>query len=186
MAATSDSPVINASSRLVTFLKAVDKLAEWSGKVFAWLVIVMAFVIGYEVVSRYVFSRPTMWAYDMTWMLYGTHFMMGVSYTLLKKGHIRTDLLYGRWSPRTQAWVDIIGYIVFFFPGMVLFFIASLDRALLSWSILEVSNATPWRPPIYPALTVMPVSIGLLLIQGACDVVKCFHHIERREGGYEI
>lgn len=175
--------ITEKASPFLNFLRSVDKVGEWAGKIFAWAVIPMAFCIGFEVIARYVFNNPTIWVYDTTWMLYGTHFMMGGAYTLMKKGHIRTDLLYMNWSIRTQAWVDILSYIIFFFPGMILFFIACFDRASLAWSIREVSNATPWRPPIYPVITVMPVSIGLLLIQGACDVLKRIYTIVK---GYEV
>lgn len=158
-------------------IRVIDIMGEWSGKIFSWLVLPMTFCIVYEVISRYFFHRPTMWAHDVTWMLYGTHFMLGAAYTLYKKGHIRTDLLYANWSLRTRKLVDIIGYLFFFFPGMAFFFIVSLDRAILSWSILEVSGLTPWRPPVYPVITVMPVSIALVLLQGVSEVIKCVYSL---------
>lgn len=176
--ATNVNPVSSSSktpSRVLTVIRTIDMVGEWSGKLFSWLVIPIAFVIAYEVISRHVFHRPTTWVYDVIWMLYGAHFMLGAAYTLYKKGHVRTDLLYMKWSLRTQRLVDIMGYLIFFFPGMALFFIVSLDRAILAWSILEVSNITPWRPPIYPVITVMPLSIALLLLQGLSEVIKCFY-----------
>jgi len=160
-------------------IRTIDLVGEWSGKFFSWLVIPMSFAIAYEVISRHFFHRPTMWVYDFTWMLYGAHFMLGAAYTLYRKGHIRTDMLYVKWSLRTQKWVDVIGYLVFFFPGMALFFIACLDRAILAWSIREVSNLTPWRPAIFPIITAMPVSISLLMLQGVSEFVKCVYTLIR-------
>lgn len=179
MSSNDEATDLQAPSKVLAIVNAVDKVGEFTGKLFSWLVIPIALFIGYEVVSRHVFDRPTMWVYDVTWMLYGAHFMLGTAYTLHKKGHIRTDLLYIKWSPKTQAWVDIIGYLVFFFPGMTLFFVATLDRTILAWSLQEVSAATPLRPPIYPAITAMPVSIGLLMLQGVCEVTKCIYFVMR-------
>ena len=101
-------------------LKAIailDSISLWSGRIVAWLIIPMVLSLVYEVVARYIFDAPTEWAYDMTFMLYGSFFMIGSAYTLYKKGHIRTDSYYGKWSPRTQGWVDTICYLVFFLPA---------------------------------------------------------------------
>jgi len=157
---------------LVKVVRAIDSIGEWSGKVFSWLVLPMAFALSYEVISRYVFHRPTVWAYDVTWMLYGAHFMLGAAYTLYKDGHIRTDLFYNNWSPRIQGLVDFIGYLVFFFPGMALYFYAGLDRALDSTRIGERSLYSPWRPPVWPVTWAVPISAGLLLVQGVSQFIK--------------
>ena len=77
----------------------------------------MVLSLVYEVVARYFFNAPTIWAYDMTFMLYGSFFMLGAAYTLQRSGHIRTDVFYARWSPRTQARVDLACYLVLFFPA---------------------------------------------------------------------
>lgn len=175
--ATNVKSASQASLWVHSVIRTIDLVGEWSGKFFSWLVIPMAFAVAYEVISRYFFHRPTMWAYDVIWMLYGAHFMLGAAYTLYKKGHIRTDMFYNKWSLRTQKLVDIIAYLIFFFPGMALFFIVFLDRAILAWSIREVSNITPWRPAIYPIITAMPVSIGLLLLQGVSEFIKCVYII---------
>ena len=164
---------------LVRVVRAIDLIGEWSGKIFSWLVLPMAFALAYEVISRYVFNRPTVWAYDVTWMLYGAHFMLGAAYTLYKDGHIRTDLFYNNWSPRTQGLVDFIGYLVFFFPGMALYFYAGLDRALDSTRIGERSTYSPWQPPIWPVMWAVPISAGLLLIQGVSQFIKSIYALTK-------
>lgn len=178
MVADENASDLSIPQGVAVILRVIDWVGEWSGKLFSWLVIPMALSIAYAVVSRYLFDRPTMWVYDTTWMLYGTHFMIGAAYTLYENGHIRTDLLYIKWSPKKRALVDLICYVVFFFPGMIFFFIASLQRTIESWSILEVSAYTPIRFPIYPVITVMPVSIMLLLIQGFAQVIRCIYRIK--------
>ena len=153
----------------------LDPIAIWSGKLMGWLIIPLMFGLSYEVISRYFFHAPTVWAYDLTYMLNGTLSMLGASYTLYKDGHIRTDVFYERWSERGKGWVNLLCYLLFFFPGMILFFIAGLDAAIHSWSILETSDASPWRPPLYPFKTVIPLCALLLILQGVSEFFKSLH-----------
>lgn len=151
----------------------------WSGKLFAWLIIPMVGALVYEVVVRYFFEKPTMWAYDMTFMLYGTHFMLGAAYTLQKGAHIRTDFFYRLWSERTQAVVDLSIYLVCFFPGVGFFFWVSAGYALKSWEQSERIITSPWLPIVYPFKTVIPLTAALLLVQGLSEVLKCIEAIKR-------
>ena len=99
----------------------IDKATLIVGNIVGWMLIPMILSLAYEVVSRYAFGKPTIWAYDMTFMLYGSFFMLGASYTLRKKGHIRTDMFYERWPPRKQAYVDLACYVLFFYPFVLIF-----------------------------------------------------------------
>lgn len=169
-----------ALKALLVIVRLIDfTVGEWSGKIFHWLVIPMAGALTYEVIARYAFNAPTIWAYDVTYMLYGSHFMLGAAYALYTGGHIRTDIFYGKWSPRTQGLVDAMLYVVFFFPGMIFFFQSGWDEALLSIANLEKSDASPWRPPIYPFKMVIPVSALLLVIQGISEFLKSVHAVWR-------
>ncbi len=151
----------------------IDKyIGDLSGKIFFVLIFPMVGGLSYEVVARYGFNAPTMWAYDLTYMLYGSHFMLGATYTLYKKGHIRTDLIYNVLSVRWQGRIDAFSYLFLFFPGMIYFFAAGGAEALHAWSILEESEATAWRPPIYPFKSVIPVAAFLLIIQGFSEFLK--------------
>jgi TRAP-type mannitol/chloroaromatic compound transport system permease small subunit len=123
-------------------------------------------------VSRYVFDSPTLWAYDMTFMLYGTFFMMGAAYTLQQKGHIRTDALYGAWSVKRQGWTDAACYLLLFFPAMIAFLIVTWDYFTLSYSQDERNVTSSWMPIIYPFKFVMPVATALLLSQGVSEFLK--------------
>lgn len=157
---------------LVAFVRAMDRFAAWCGLAFCWLIIPLVVAITYEVFARYLFHAPTVWAYDVAYMLYGTHFMLGAAYTLHKGGHIRTDIFYMNWSERTRGIVDASLYLFFFFPGMALFFWMGLQEALHSWDIREVSNESPWRPILYPFKTVIPVAVVLLMVQGTSEFLK--------------
>jgi TRAP-type mannitol/chloroaromatic compound transport system permease small subunit len=152
---------------------AIDSLAVWNGKIFAWLIIPLVAGLVYEVFSRYLFNAPTLWAFDVTYMLYGALFMLTASFTLYRKGHVRTDIFYRLLSDRWQAIIDGILYLVLFFPGMILFFLASWDYFYLSWVTGEQASLTAWRPPMYPFKGVIPLTALLLIIQGISEFIKC-------------
>lgn len=160
---------------LVRIVRVIDTLSEWSGRLFCWLIVPLVAGTVYEVVVRYMFNAPTIWAYDLSYMLYGSHFMLGAAYTLLKGGHIRTDIFYQNWSPRTQGLVDALLYLLLFFPGMIFFFWMGGQEALHSIQIGERSDASPWRPIVYPLKMVLPVTALLILIQGVSELIKSAH-----------
>jgi len=162
-------------SKLLRVARFIDRISLWSGKATAWLIFPLVLGLTYEVISRYVFKAPTIWAYDVAYMLYGSLFMLGAAFTLYQKGHIRTDIFYDRWSFKRQGRVDAFLYLFFFFPGMIFFFIAGLDEAIHSWSLLERSEVGAWRPPIYPFKTVIPLTALLLLIQGVSEFLKSIY-----------
>jgi TRAP-type mannitol/chloroaromatic compound transport system permease small subunit len=167
--------MVKPFSKLIKTARVIDQISIWSGKITAWLIFPLVIGLTYEVISRYVFHAPTIWAYDVAYMLYGALFMLGAAFTLFKKGHIRTDIFYDKWTPRKQGWVDALLYLLFFFPGMIFFFLAGLDEALHSWSLLERSDVGAWRPPIYPFKTVIPLTALLLIIQGVSEFLKSLY-----------
>jgi len=103
--------------------------------------------------------------------------MLGTAYTLMRIGHVRTDMLYQNWSIRRQNWIDLIGYVAFFFPAMVFFLYYGYQESSHSWSIGETSDASPWRPIVYPFKTVIPVTAFLLIVQGLAEVLKNIYAI---------
>ena len=166
---------------VLAIMHVIDSISEWTGRLIAWLIIPLVGGLSYEVFARYLFDAPTIWAYDTTYMLYGSHFMLGAGYTLLKKGHIRTDIFYNKFSPRLQGTIDATLYLLFFFPGIIYFLWAGAAEAIHSWSLLERSDASPWRPPLYPFKTVIPVAAFLLLIQGVSEFLKSLHAARKGE-----
>jgi len=158
-------------------INAIDTISDWSGRVTAWLIVPMTIAVTYEVVARHFFRAPTVWAFDVTYMLYGTHFMLGTAYTLMRVGHVRTDMLYQNWSIRRQNLIDAIGYLFFFFPAMALVLYFGWQEAAHSWAIGETSDASPWRPIVYPFKTVIPLTALLLLIQGVAELLKSLYAI---------
>jgi len=152
--------------RLLTVIETVSTATGW---IAGWLIVPMTIAVSYEVAARYVFNAPTKWAYDVTYMLYGAQFMLAAAYTLLKGGHIRTDVFYDRWSAKTRATIDAVSYVLFFFPGMLFILYAGTVEARQAWAINE--RAGGW--PIYPFKAVIPVTAALLLLQGLSELIKC-------------
>jgi TRAP-type mannitol/chloroaromatic compound transport system permease small subunit len=155
------------------FLLTVDKLSTLVGHAFSFLIVLLTLHVSWEVFSRYVLNAPRAWAFDGMIMLYGTLFMMAGAYTLAKNGHVRGDVLYGFFEPRTQATVDLVLYIVFFVPGVIALTYAGYFYAAESWAINEHSNITAEGPPIYPFKTVIPVAGAFLLLQGVVEIIRC-------------
>ena len=143
------------------------------GKAFAWLIVLMAIGTGYEVFVRYVLNSPTAWALDVSFIMYGTLFMMGGAYTLSRGGHVRGDFLYRLWQPRTQAKVDFVLYLIFYFPGVTALILSGWKYASRSWGYGEVSVNSPAGVPIYQFKMVIVAAGILLFIQGIAQVCRC-------------
>jgi len=168
------------SALLLKTLRVIDRFTDFTGTIVALLGIPLVLGISYEVVARYVFNAPTSWAYEVTYQLYGTLFMLGAAYALHKGAHIRTDFFWEKFSPRTKGIIDSVSYVVFFFPALITLFVISANEAHYAWVIDEVSDQTPWRPVLWPFKTMIPLACLLLLIQGVSEFLKSFY--EARTG----
>ena len=153
-------------------LLTVDRLSTWFGKASAWTVVALTLLITWEVFSRYVLNKPHAWVLDAQIMLYGVLFMMAGAYTLAKNGHVRGDVLYGFFSPRVQATVDLVLYILFFLPGVIAMTYAGWYFFQDSLAMREQTfNADPI--PVYPFKFVVPIAGGILLLQGVVEIIRC-------------
>ena len=154
-------------------LLTIDRISTFVGQAFSWLIVVLTLMISWEVFSRYVLDHPHAWAFDVMIILYGTLFMMAGAYTLAKAGHVRGDVLYGFFEPRTQATIDLILFVLFFMPGVFALTYAGYYFAAESWAVNEHSNITADGPPIYPFKTMLPLAGGFLLLQGIVEIIRC-------------
>jgi len=168
------------------FIDFVDRLSTWVGKAFAWCILVLTLGTSYEVVMRYVFRNPTSWAFDMSYICYGALFMMAGAYALSRDSHVRGDVVYRLWQPKTQAKIELILYFVFFFPGVLALIYAGIDYASESWSYMpygpagrrgEISINSPIGVPISPLKTLLPMAASFLFLQGIAEVVRCIRAI---------
>jgi TRAP-type mannitol/chloroaromatic compound transport system permease small subunit len=150
----------------------VDAISTWFGKTCAWVVVALTALITWEVFSRYVLNNPHAWVLDAQIMLYGVLFMTAGAYTLAKNGHVRGDVLYGFFRPRTQATIDLVLYLLFFLPGIVALTWAGWTFANDSLAIREQTfNADPI--PVYPFKFVVPIAGAFLLLQGIVEIIRC-------------
>ena len=156
----------------IRLVRIIDKFTDTTGVWIAWLNIPLVAAVAYEVIARYAFNAPTIWSFDVTYMLYGTIFMLGAAYALHKGAHIRTDFFYEKWSDQTKGMVDSISYVLFFFPSLIMLLVASGSEAIYAYSIHEVSEQTPWRPILWPYKSVVPITCILLMIQGVSETIK--------------
>lgn len=156
-----------------SFITFIDRVTGWVGKTFGWCIMIMTFGMAYEVFVRYILSAPTSWAFDFSYMMYGTLFMMAGAYTLSRNGHVRGDFLYRLWKPRTQAVVEFVLYIIFFFPGILALVFAGWDYAGESWFYKEVSVFSPANVPIFQFKAILPIAGMLCFIQGLAQVCRC-------------
>ena len=162
-------------------LLTIDKVSTFVGQAFSWLIVGLTLMITWEVFSRYVLDHPHSWAFDVMIILYGTLFMMAGAYTLAKSGHVRGDVLYGFFKPRTQATIDLVLYVLFFIPGVFALTYAGYFFAAESWAIRETSNITAEGPPIYPFKVILPLSGIFLLAQGIVEIIRCAICIKQGE-----
>jgi TRAP-type mannitol/chloroaromatic compound transport system permease small subunit len=155
------------------FLLFIDLLSTWVGKCAGWLILVLTFGVSYEVFVRYVVGRPTTWAYDVSYISYGALFLLAGAYTLSRNGHVRGDMLYRLWPPRVQASLDLVLYLIFFFPGVLALVYSGFLFARMSWMFKEVSVFSPAGAPIFPLKALIPLTGLLLFIQGVAEVIRC-------------
>jgi TRAP-type mannitol/chloroaromatic compound transport system permease small subunit len=156
------------------FLLWIDAMSLWVGKTFAWFILLLTAVTTVDVIMSTEYIRnPPGWIYDASVILYGTLFMMGGAYALSRNAHVRGDVFYRTWPVRRQALVDLLLYVLFFFPGILALVIAGAQFAAYSWSIQELSSQSARQIPIYHFKTVIPVAALFMLIQGVAETIRC-------------
>jgi TRAP-type mannitol/chloroaromatic compound transport system permease small subunit len=159
-------------NRVNTIAAWIEKISEWTGKCGSWLTAVLMMSIGYEVVMRYGFGAPTDWSYDISYMLGGSLYLLGMSWVLRDDGNIRVDIVSSMFSERTQLIINLFFSVVLFFPMAIMLFKVSLERTIHSWRILEKASYTIWYPPIYPLRTLVTIAFLVWILQGIATFYK--------------
>ena len=158
---------------MTRILHFIDSLSAWSGKAFAWCIVILTFSTCYEVFMRYVLNAPTVWAFDMSVQMYGALFMMAGAYALSQDAHVRGDVVYRLLKIKTQAKIDLVLYFLFLVPGALALIVYGYGFAADSWFYKEVSWSSPSRIQIYFFKTLIPISGTLVLLQGIAEMVRC-------------
>jgi TRAP-type mannitol/chloroaromatic compound transport system permease small subunit len=151
----------------------IDQLSKTIGHAFAWCIVILTLGTCYEVVVRYVFDNPTSWAFDMSYIMYGAVFYMAGAYTLSRGGHVRADMFYRLLSPKRQAAIELVLYILFFFPGILALVVAGGAYGFESMRLREVSVNSPAGVPIWPLKMMIQFGAALIALQGFAEVLRC-------------
>ena len=173
--ATVQDAMLRVPSAAIKSIKVLDSLSIWTGKTISWLVIPMLLALIYEVVMRYFFRAPTIWAMEVALIAFGIHFMVASAYCLQQGLHIRADFLLKMCSTRKRAMIDMLNYVIFFFPVNFVFLYVGWGYAYSSFQIMERSIFSPWMPYIWPVKMAIPIMIVLSILQGFSELIKCYY-----------
>jgi len=161
----------------------IDSISIWSGKIFRWTALILAAVVLCEVIARYLFNSPTIWAFDSAMFVYSVLYLMGGAYVLWEGKHIRVDVIYMRFSKRTQAALDLVFYVVFFFPYVSLMTWWGYKATCWSYRAGEISNTSQWGEQVYLWKFLIPLGFFLMLLQGIPEFIRTIEGFRRDTNG---
>ena len=153
----------------------IDRFSKVIGNIVCWITIPLILGMVYEVFARKLFLSPTIWAYDMSRFLYGALFMLGAGYALSKGVHIRADFLYRNFKVKTQGRIDFWLYLLFYFPGLIVFLYMTTGFVQESIMRNERGMDTTWMPYMWPIKSCLWIGIVFLLIQGISELFKSYY-----------
>ncbi len=165
---------------LKKFVAFADKLNIVVGVMAAQIVILLTFIVVYEVVRRKVFNSPTSWAFEFSTFLYGGMFILGAGYTFYENRHVAIDVVEEKLPVKIRCYMRIVCFFIFFLPFVGALLYSSILYAYHSWATLEHSWSA-WRPPIYIYKTVMPVGFFLLFIEGVAKLIRDIFELKGEE-----
>lgn len=172
MTATTQPERPKPSALYLGIIRTIDSITENAGYLFLLLSIPLIFANFVEVISRYLLDDPTIWALDVTTMGFGALVMLGTVTALVKGAHVRTDMLWDKFTDRKKGLIDLIGYVVFFLPTMAVLFYISIDDFIYAIQINERSNSGAWGPPLWPLRGIIPLTCAMLFVQGISEAMK--------------
>lgn len=164
-----------------SIVQTIDSISEYTGKTARWACVILVMVMVYEVVARYVFNAPTIWAYETAMMLGVTIAILGWPYTHRHHGHVRVDVIYTHLPPRGKAIIDVVCYLFLFFPLLFLLIYAAGVRAVFAWSLGEVLTEGYWYPPASPIRTLVVIGLFLFALQGAAHFIRDLRLLTRNK-----
>lgn len=158
-------------------IRAIDGFTNLTGRLIALSMAFLMAIITYEVIARYVFNAPTVWVFETSNFTNGAAFMLGCGYALLKGAHVRTDIFWENYSERRKGIIDLLSYLILFFPALITLMVISIDDAYLSYEIGERSQESVWRATMWPFRASIPIAALLFVIQGISEALKCLYQI---------
>ncbi len=164
-----------------SFLDAVDKVSVWAGKAVSWLLLVLIFALTYDTFMRYLFRSPTVWAFDISYMLGGTIMLMGMAWVTVRREQVRVDILYTRYSPKMKIIVDAVLNMLLFFPLFAMLLQRAIPRAMYSFTIGEFSEVGFWRPILWPYRWMIVLALVLWVLATLGWVIRDLYKLKRGE-----
>ena len=158
-------------------IRGIDRFSDLTGRLISVSMAALVAIITYEVFARYLFRAPTAWVFESSYMINGAAFMLGCAYALLKGAHVRTDIFWENYSERKKGIVDLLSYVVLFFPTMITLMLISIDDAVHSYVTGERSQESLWRAIMWPFRAAIPLAALLFMIQGVSESLKCWYQI---------
>ena len=155
----------------------IDALNRWVGNVVAWATALAVAVVFVDVVMRYAFRTSFVFTQELEWHLFAFIFLIGAGCTLLRDGHVRVDIFYQQFSPKTQAWVNLIGVLLFLIPGCYLIISTSIGFVQAAYAVMEGSPDPGGIPYRWVLKACIPVGFVLVLLQGLSLGIKSFFTI---------
>jgi TRAP-type mannitol/chloroaromatic compound transport system permease small subunit len=163
------------------FINPIEGITKFFGSISAAIIPVLAVLIAYEVISRYAFSAPTKWAFEISYMLMGTILMLAIAYCLQLRRHIRVDFLYDHVSLKKRAMIDVVGFVVFLMPMLIWCSWGLWVYCMEAYKVNEVSGESAWNPIIWPFKFVFAFGFYLLTIQTVVEICKCVLVLKGRD-----
>lgn len=152
-------------------LAAIDFVSEWSGRLISLLIYFLTFILLYDVMMRFVFNSPTIWAHELSLHLFGAYAVLAGPYVLLHDQHVKIDIIYNRFSKRGRAVLDSFTFLIFFLFIFVMLRYG-FNWAWISVKIQETISPSPWRSPVWPTKLTIPLAAFLMLIQGLAQFIR--------------
>ena len=162
-------------------ITSIDKFSKRVGNVVCWILMPLILAMTYEVIMRKLFLAPTIWAYDISRFLYGALFMLGAGYALSKGVHIRADFLYRNFKIKNQGLIDFWLYLLFYFPGLIVFLYMTIGFVGESIQRGERGMDTTWMPYMWPIKSCLLIGIIFLLVQGVSELLKSYWAAKKGE-----
>lgn len=166
-------------------LRLIEGVSGWTGAITAWLVAPLVLATVYDVGARYIFNSPTQWAYEVGYMMMGTHALLGMAYTLRVAGHVRIDAFSQFFSQRTKAIIDLVGYSIFVLPCLCWLTFALWNYWIRALETGELSGQSAWNPVIWPFKLIFFVAFVLLVLQILAEVMKAILFLRGALPSYE-
>jgi TRAP-type mannitol/chloroaromatic compound transport system permease small subunit len=165
--------------------RAIDTLNEKIAGVVSWALLAAVLICTGNALVRYILKTSSNSWLEIQWYLYAGVFMLASAYTLRRDEHVRIDVVAGRFSKRTQVWIDLFGYLVFLLPVCLLIFYYGIPFARYSIRTLEMSSSAGGLI-VWPVKLLVPVGFGLLILQGVSEIIKRIAFLQGRIDGHEF